>query len=497
MKVKKNNKKILLKIIFVIVSLLLYNSSILLIKELTDLDELWNFNFANNMANGLVPYKDFNMIQMPLLPMLASIFLKIFGQEVMVMRFLAVCLITYIEITVFFILDKLKVKDYIKYLILIFICFIITPYIAIDYNYMILAILLTIIYIEIKSYLRNEKILVYNLKIDFIIGILAGLCFISKQSTGMCVILVAVLYKCLEIRSKKDLIEFIKIVFTRGIGALIPIVIILLYLIINGAIYDFISYCILGIKTFSNYIPYINLLKNSKIFIKILSILIPVILILDLSLYVKKKKKILLILSVYTIASMIVIYPIADNIHFLIGIFPGFISLAYFTDICIDKILSNENIKEFLGSFFKIATLLISLVCLAYSVNIYVKSNKNYELKHFKSTIMNENYIKLVKNIGEYINSSQKKVYILDATASVYMIPIDKYNKDYDMFLKGNLGKDGEEGQIEKLKNEENAIILIMNSKYKRNWQNPEKVRSYIINNKEKTGEIGNFEIYE
>lgn len=36
-----------------------------------------------------------------------------------------------------------------------------------------------------------------------------------------------------------------------------------------------------------------------------------------------------------------------------------------------------------------------------------------------------------------------------------------------------------------------------MNSKYKRNWQNPENVRNYIINNKEKTGEIGNFEIYE
>lgn len=492
----KRDKKVLSKIILIIISLLLYNTSILLIKELTDLDELWNFNFANNMANGLVPYKDFNMIQMPLLPMLASIFLKIFRQEVMVMRFLAVLLITYIEITVFFILDKLKVKDYIKYLILIFICFIITPYIAIDYNYMILAILLTIIYIEIKSYLRNEKILVYNLKIDFIIGILSGLCFTSKQSTGMCIILVSVFYKCLEIRNKKELKKFIKIVFTRGIGALIPIVIILLYLIINGAIYDFISYCILGIKTFSNYIPYINLLKNSNVFIKILSISIPIILILALSLYVKKKKKILLILSVYTIASMIVIYPIADNIHFLIGIFPGFISLAYFTDICIDKILSNENIKEFLGSFFKIATLLISLVCLTYSINIYVKSNKNYELKHFKFTIMNENYIKSIKNIGEYIDSSQKNVYILDATASVYMIPIDRYNKDYDMFLKGNLGKDGEEGQIEKLK-KENAIILIMNSKYKRNWQNPEKVRKYIINNKEKTGEIGNFEIYE
>lgn len=50
---------------------------------------------------------------------------------------------------------------------------------------------------------------------------------------------------------------------------------------------------------------------------------------------------------------MIVIYPIADNIHFLIGIFSGFISLSYFTDICINKILSNENIKEFLGIFLK------------------------------------------------------------------------------------------------------------------------------------------------
>lgn len=493
----KSSKKILLKIIFVIISLLLYNSSVLLIKELTDLDELWNFNFANNMANGLVPYKDFNMIQMPLVPMLSTVFLKIFGQEVIVMRFLAVFLITYIEFAVFLILDKLKVKDYIKYLSLIFISYIITPYIAIDYNYMILAILLTIIYIEIKSYLRNEKILVYNSKIDFIIGILAGLCFTSKQSTGMCIIVVSFFYKCLEIRNKNHLKQLVKIVFTRGIGALIPIVIILLYLIINGAIYDFISYCILGIKTFSNYIPYTNLLKNSQVSIKILSIIIPIIVILGLSLYIIRKKKILLILLVYTIASMIVIYPIADNIHFLIGTFPGFIVLSYFIDKYIDKILSIQNIKEFLSSFLKIATLLISVVCLTYSINIYVKSNKNYELKHFNFTVMSKNYIKSIKDIGEYINSSQEKVYILDATASVYMIPIDRYNKDYDMFLKGNLGKDGEEGQIEKLKNEENAKFLIMNSKYKRNWQNPEKVRSYIINNKEKTGEIGNFEIYE
>ena len=35
-----------------------------------------------------------------------------------------------------------------------------------------------------------------------------------------------------------------------------------------------------------------------------------------------------------------------------------------------------------------------------------------------------------------------KKVYILDAEAAIYMIPINNYNKDYDMFLKGNIGKE-------------------------------------------------------
>jgi len=41
------------------------------------------------------------------------------------------------------------------------------------------------------------------------------------------------------------------------------------------------------------------------------------------------------------------------------------------------------------------------------------------------------------------------------------MIPIDKYNKDYDMFLKGNIGKDGEQGQIEKNKRKRRKYFYI------------------------------------
>ena len=39
--------------------------------------------------------------------------------------------------------------------------------------------------------------------------------------------------------------------------------------------------------------------------------------------------------------------------------------------------------------------------------------------------------------------------------------------------------------------------MLIKSEQYSRNWQNPEKVRKYIIKNMNKTGEINVFDIYE
>lgn len=55
----------------------------------------------------------------------------------------------------------------------------------------------------------------------------------------------------------------------------------------------------------------------------------------------------------------------------------------------------------------------------------------------------------------------------------------------------------GEQGQIDKLKEYgENIIVLIKNQNYSRNWQTPEQVRKYIIEDWTKIGEIGVFDIY-
>mgnify|MGYP003468132678 CR=1 FL=1 len=46
----------------IFVSLVILSALLIFVESLNDLDELWQYSFANNIANGLVPYKDFNII---------------------------------------------------------------------------------------------------------------------------------------------------------------------------------------------------------------------------------------------------------------------------------------------------------------------------------------------------------------------------------------------------------------------------------------------------
>lgn len=64
---KEKTKARLIDIAVFGIAILLFLATVLP-RNLANLDEIWNFNFARNIANGLIPYKDFNMLQTPLLP---------------------------------------------------------------------------------------------------------------------------------------------------------------------------------------------------------------------------------------------------------------------------------------------------------------------------------------------------------------------------------------------------------------------------------------------
>ena len=317
------------------------------------------------------------------------------------------------------------------------------------------------------------------------------------------------------VENKEQFKQYLKIAITRIIGILIPLIILFLYLIISGAFRDFINYAILGISTFSNKIPYLNLFNNKKIEIKILSILMPISIILMIIILLitkvlrKDNEKInnLLTLLVYSVSIIIVMYPISDEIHFLIGSFISIVGLAYMLSLLCQNIYVQINYSR-KYKLYKIVSLIIWILIFTLisvkSINnlyVYIKTEKNIDIQYFKNVEVGDGLKQRINDIDDYILKMEKegrKVYILDAEAAIYMIPIDKYNKDYDMFLKGNIGKDGEEGQIEKIKQkDESTLYLIRKKNMKSNWQTPMNVVKYIRDNLVRIGEISIYEIYK
>ena len=290
---------------------------------------------------------------------------------------------------------------------------------------------------------------------------------------------------------------------------MIPVIFITVYLLVTNSLIDFINYAILGIKTFSNKIAYTGLLQDDNLEIRILAVLIPASIMLNARILKRENNefKNILTILIYSVSIIIVMYPISDKIHFLIGSFIALIGLIYQIYL-LGKILYRKIRLAQKYKVYKITTLLIQVSIFVgiaiYGINNlynYIKVEKNKRIDHYKNIEISEGLIERIDEIDAYISEQEnngKKVYILDAEAAIYMIPLNKYNKDYDMFLKGNIGKDGEQGQIEKIQNRnDKELYLIRNSKLRSNWQTPLNVVNYVRNNLEKIGEISIYEIFK
>lgn len=499
-------------ILFIFIAVMVF--SIIAINPISNLDEIWNYNTARAIAQNLIPYKDISMITTPLLPMITALFLKLIAKEVIVSRVLASVLWGGVLFSIFKILKLLIKEENTCLIIIALLGLLFRDCYCIDYNILSLMFSLIILYIELKNI---DKPHFENNKTDFLIGILAGLTVCTKQSIGAILAIIVVGYKIIFVQNKKEFIEYLKTAFKRIIGILIPMILVFIYLIATNSLQDFINYAVLGISTFSNKIPYAQLMNNDKKEIQILSRIMPFILlamaVLTIVLQNKKKKenignidnKILTML-IYSLSTIIIMYPISDEIHFLIASTITFIGLAYILYLLGIAIYNKINLQS-KKKIYKITSLMISIIAIAFiavrgieNITEYTKQEKNETIEHYKNIQISEYLQERINEIDNFIleqEKENKKVYILDAEAAIYMIPINNYNKDYDMFLKGNIGKDGQEGQIQKIKQKEtNEIILIRKRNLQSNWQTPTEVVNYVRENLEFMGEVSIYEVY-
>ena len=195
-----------LTLIVLFIFFLLFN---LIISPL-NLDEIWSYGFSYNIATGLIPYKDFNMVITPFYSILMALFLKI-NNNILFFHIIN----SLIPTSILYLTHKLiKEKVFILLPLLIFPLNITFP----NYNLFLLLLFILLIYLE-----KNKKS-------DLIIGLILSFIFLTKQSVGLFLIPVSLYY----LKDKKK-------IFKRLITFLIPVIIFIIYLLITNSFNRFID----------------------------------------------------------------------------------------------------------------------------------------------------------------------------------------------------------------------------------------------------------------
>lgn len=480
--------------IFILILIILSIFGVSLNILIAESDELWNFQSVYKMYNGFQIYKDFNVIITPLFFIIGKILFNIFGANFLTFRIYNIIITTALYFTTYLLLKSIGInKKNSAIITLILIIFKRYLMVRAQANYTTMALMLCII--GILFCIKKNK---YNTIIQ---GIIIFLIFYTKQNIGVYYGTSLFLF---EILSKNNIKEKIKRLLIEFITFITLLILSLIIFYMNNNLYDFINYAFLGIKEFA----------NENIFIapdSMITIIFFIIINLTFTIIYIKNKKIgisenekenLITLNCFAIPLLLISWPIVNDVHSIIAIHISIILFVYIINIMMKRI----NIKISKKIINGILVFLCVISCGFSIVNFYSWIiNKNYikekysinEESPYYGGVIEEERIENINAVVNYIQSRPNNVIVLSYKAALYMIPLQRNNGDMDLPFKGNLGRDGENGIIEKLKKMENVEILITKDKEDKIWQESELVRNYIKDNMVNIGEIEEFEIWK
>ena len=416
--------------------LFLYNFAIL--KSFAG-DNYFNYGFAYNIVNGLIPYRDFNMVLFPFAPFLNALILKLFGSK-MIIYFLFNSLI---YVLIVYLADKLSKGVNTLIIFMLFICGI--------GGYNALSILLVLLLI----YLEKEK------KSDYLIGIITGISIMTNQK--LILLLLPVFYK-----------KNLESIFKRLIGIIVPFQMLSIYLYNTNSLTYFIDYTILGLFDFGN--------DNLNFTIWIIVILI--VLLSILYRFYKTKNK----LWLYCLVFSLLAFPIFDQYHVVSASIP-FVVLIYS-----NKYKIYDYIKCLCNIFVITSVILITIVIIddeTYFLNRDINNNCYLTISSREfDTSFDKLFNYYNNNIDKYDN-----IYFLYVDSYYFKIKKNiKINK-FDLVSLGNNGYDGNNKLKREIKKLHNSLFIVYNRRRENDPldQTNYELISFVENNYQKIDHLDKY----
>lgn len=406
-------------------------------------DEIWNYGFSYNIANGLIPYRDFGMLQTPLYFGIASIFIKIFGNYLYSFHLFNSLILSSI---IYISYKKLGSKSLILIPFIILNCY---P------GYNIFSVLIVLVILNLI-----DKKIKY---IDFILGLLVGVMFLTKQNIGLCLLIPLIYYSKNRVKGL--------------IGFLTPVIFFVIYLVFNSALFEFVDYAILGMFDFGEsngiwlFFP-IELIVCLVIFYKLVKS--------------KFKNKQLGYLLMYQIVTV----PIFDDYHFMIG----FIPVMYY-------LLLVSKFERYKIKYYVIVSLVFFCMW-NFKVHQFNKINFYGDSSSYLYGRNVSKYVDL-EQITNYINENKEKYdHIYFFSKNSYYVKLNtKYPIDkFDMICNGNMGYNGSSRymkEVEDYCNSNSCMFILYRYEFDdKITQTNREIVNYVIDNYNQYEQIHWFDIY-
>lgn len=432
-----------LKYLLVFIMILLFN----LLCSPINVDEIWNYGFSVNIYRGLVPYLDFNMVLTPFYPFFMSLFFHVFGSSILTFHVVNAVILTFC----FFLLDQMYQEK--SYLFFLFFFFPVN-YAFPNYNLFLFVLLVIIIYME-------ENFVSKYSWAHYAIGFMLGLCLLTKQTVGFCLLLPSLYY----IKQKKVLLQ-------RFLGFLVPVGIFVIHLLLTGSFYSFINLCVLGLFEFSG---------NHKL--KPILGTLAILMIFATIYFIKKDPKDLI--NYYALCFYTLIIPIVDVYHFFIAF------LAFLLVIC--KKIKKQYIHY---APFSIISVLVLAVLNAYN-NHFSFSNYPNDINHFEYRYINPYNYRFTKDVLNYLEKNKdKKIMFINSDGYYFKLITDMDISYVDLINQGNLGYHGGEYLLDVVKESKDVLFLVNPNEYGGYRQTDQNVIKYVLTKGKKIKDLGLYDVY-
>ena len=452
-------------------------------------DEVWNFQNVYKIYNGYKIYIDANVITTPIFHFIGAWAFKIFGANFFVFRMYSQITFTIFFMEIYKFFKYLKIDKKNAFFLLIIFFALQQDLIMASANYNTLSIIFYVFAVIVV--LNKENVKGYVL----IESILVTLIILTKQNIGVFYLIGLILYTILN---KKELKNTVKIIGITGIFGIIFVLI----LYFNNLLDGFISYAILGIKEFSKENKSVGYFAIYATFMAIINGLLLIYTNSNDKFKKRKERKIINNIACFAYPLLGMSYPIFNGSHIKFALVIQYVLLFYILYLLMKESKFEKNkIKKYI--FFVLEVLIMgyylinSIIYIMGTFNRVFDNKYNYKYNEpYFGTIFNDETEEKIKKVTEYMKKENNDFIYISSDAALYMIPLKQSNKEFDLLLLGNLGKEGENGVIEKIKEVKGKKKILMN-KEKFCWQESDKVIEFVKNNFTKIGEIEDILIYQ